>query len=548
MDAYSVSYTSPSRRNSSRIYQDLKTIRLQSLVQLEPEQLVRSLQILQQTGDVSPLDSGEKPHVGVIGAGLSGLRCADLLLQYGFDVTILEGRDRVGGRLHQETLSNGHLIDVGANWIHGTSSNPILDLAKRTKTAIGSWDTKPYIYDEDGELFPIDDGEDYSAIMWDIILDAFKHSEKHCQDIDPKESLLDFFHSRIDEVVPETQPNYKRTREIVMHMAELWGAFVGSPISRQSLKFFWLEECLEGENLFCAGTYQKILHEVAKPAMEGAAVKLNTKITKIHGRSVGGKQVQLESSDGQTFDFDEVVVTAPLGWLKQNLDAFNPPLPDRLTRGIQSIGYGCLEKVYITFPEAFWTKPIADGRMVQGFCQWLAPKYAVGMNPKRWTHEVVELASLTPATSQPSLLFYIYGEESQLITSSVRSLGPKEKHDFICAFFKPYYSRLPHFDEDDPKCQPTGSFTTDWLHDDLAGNGSYSNFQVGLTEGDKDIRAMREGVPSEGIWLAGEHTAPFVALGTVTGAYWSGESVGRRIAEAYGKSKGMSADTASCVA
>jgi hypothetical protein len=174
------------------------------------------------------------------------LRCADLLLQYGFRVTILEGRDRVGGRLHQEKLPNGRLIDVGANWIHGTSSNPILDLAKQTKTAIGSWDGKPYVYDEDGELLPVDDGEDYSAIMWDIILDAFKHSEKHCQDISPEESLLDFFHARIDDVVPETRPRYQRTREIVMHMAELWGAFVGSPISRQSLKFFWLEECLEG--------------------------------------------------------------------------------------------------------------------------------------------------------------------------------------------------------------------------------------------------------------------------------------------------------------
>jgi hypothetical protein len=53
MDAYSVSYTSPSRRNSSRIYQDLKTIRLHSIVQLEPEQLIRSLQVLQETGDVN---------------------------------------------------------------------------------------------------------------------------------------------------------------------------------------------------------------------------------------------------------------------------------------------------------------------------------------------------------------------------------------------------------------------------------------------------------------------------------------------------------------
>lgn len=35
------------------------------------------------------------------------------------------------------------------------------------------------------------------------------------------------------------------------------------------------------------------------------------------------------------------------------------------------------------------------------------------------------------------------------------------------------------------------------------------------------------------MWLAGEHTAPFIALGTTTGAYWSGEGVARRIAALY---------------
>ncbi len=55
---------------------------------------------------------------------------------------------------------------------------------------------------------------------------------------------------------------------------------------------------------------------------------------------------------------------------------------------------------------------------------------------------------------------------------------------------------------------------------------------------DKDIEALREGCPERGIWFAGEHTAPFVALGTVTGAYWSGEAVAKRVAEAYGFSGG----------
>lgn len=38
-------------------------------------------------------------HVGVIGAGLAGLRCADILIEEGINVTILEARDRLGGRV-----------------------------------------------------------------------------------------------------------------------------------------------------------------------------------------------------------------------------------------------------------------------------------------------------------------------------------------------------------------------------------------------------------------------------------------------------------------
>jgi hypothetical protein len=78
---------------------------------------------------------------------------------------------------------------------------------------------------------------------------------------------------------------------------------------------------------------------------------------------------------------------------------------------------------------------------------------------------------------------------------------------------------------------------TGWANDELAGYGSYCNFQVGLERGDEDIEVMRQGMPERGVWLAGEHTAPFVALGTVTGAYWAGEGVARRLASIYGLDK-----------
>jgi hypothetical protein len=290
--------------------------------------------------------------------------------------------------------------------------------------------------------------------------------------------------------------------------------------------------------LFCSGTYKKILDEIAKPALQGAEIKYQTKVDRISYRTNPEEKARVRTESGQTLEFDEVVVTAPLGWLKRNLDAFEPALPARMTKAIGAIGYGCLEKVYINFPKAYWLGSKDDDRKAEGFVQWLSPNYVSDTNPKRWNQEVVELASLGPEVSHPTLLFYTYGEQSQFITGELSKISDSQKKDeFLLNFFKPYYSLLPHYSESSPDCQPCGFMATDWLNDELAGFGSYSNFQVGLEEGDADIRTMREGMPDHGLWLAGEHTAPFVGLGTATGAYWSGEAVGKRIAEAYGQSK-----------
>jgi hypothetical protein len=106
--------------------------------------------------------------------------------------------------------------------------------------------------------------------------------------------------------------------------------------------------------------------------------------------------------------------------------------------------------------------------------------------------------------------------------------------ELLTNFFLPYFSRLPNYN---PSHQPKSILATNWASDELAGYGSYSNFQTGLERGNEDIEAMRHGVPEKGIWLAGEHTAPFVALGTVTGAWWAGEGVANRIVKAWGLEK-----------
>ena len=55
----------------------------------------------------------------MIGAGFAGLTAADGLAAEGWDVTVLEARERVGGRVWSARLGNGALIELGGEFITG---------------------------------------------------------------------------------------------------------------------------------------------------------------------------------------------------------------------------------------------------------------------------------------------------------------------------------------------------------------------------------------------------------------------------------------------
>src|SRR5689334_20173394 len=74
-------------------------------------------------------DEKDRDHVVIIGAGFSGLAAARKLADDGLRVTVLEARDRIGGRTRTDT-SLGVPIDIGASWIHGTEDNPLTKLAQ----------------------------------------------------------------------------------------------------------------------------------------------------------------------------------------------------------------------------------------------------------------------------------------------------------------------------------------------------------------------------------------------------------------------------------
>jgi hypothetical protein len=296
-------------------------------------------------------------------------------------------------------------------------------------------------------------------------------------------------------------------------------------------------------------------------ALQHADLRLNSPVVSIQAAKrdlTRDRQITVTTAGGQKYHFDDVIVTCPLGWLKKNKSVFNPSLPPRLSSAIDNISYGRLEKIYVSFPRAFWnipTKHTPNGgggmTVVNGsdiilnantshhppaHTQWLQPDYVkVPSIEGSWNMQCVSLAALPENCAHPTLLFYIYGPCAAHVVSNVKDLDEASPayYEFLDDFVRPFYSLLPGY-SNSTDCKPTDFLASKWISDDYAGNGSYANFQVGLEAGDKDIETMRIGMgPDRGIWFAGEHTAPFVGLGTTTGAYWSGERAAGQICDLY---------------
>lgn len=102
-----------------------------------------------------PPKLNKSPKVIVVGSGISGLTAARQLHSFGIDVTIVEARERVGGRV--ATFRKGQFIaDLGAMVLTGLGGNPLTVMANQISMELHKIRQKCPLYETHGKSGPLE--------------------------------------------------------------------------------------------------------------------------------------------------------------------------------------------------------------------------------------------------------------------------------------------------------------------------------------------------------------------------------------------------------
>ena len=436
---------------------------------------------LSEAEGAAPDDRPRAAEVIVIGAGMAGLAAARQLADWDYDVILLEARNRIGGRTWTDD-SLGLPLDLGASWIHGVNKNPMTALADKigAPRVVTDYDSITR-YKSDGTEFTNQESADIDALFEQFFEQVAEWQEETDNDSSLQDAL-DMFIS-----------NKRFSREGMLNLLYAVNTALeheyGADISDLSLWEYDQDGELKGEDVLFPNGYGQLAGALA----EGLDIRLGHIVRRVE-YSADGARV---TTDQGVFEGKVVLVTVPLGVLKNNAITFEPSLPKWKTDSIARLNMGVLNKCYLKFPEVFWD----EESHLLGY---------VSEEKGQWC-EWINFAALF---NQPILLGFNAGEfgyeieswtDEEIISSAMQTLRTI------------YGDAIPN---------PEGYIITRWGRDPFA-FGSYSHIPPFASGEDYDALAK----PVDNLFFAGEATHREFPS-TVHGAYLSGVRAAEEIDKA----------------
>lgn len=427
---------------------------------------------------------GEPMSILVIGAGMAGIAAARHLQDAGQAVTVLEARDRIGGRILTDR-SLGVPLDLGASWIHGRRGNPLTGLAREAGVMTFTTDYETLrLYTADGKAV----SEAELARLYETLEAVLESAADYGETLDHDTSLqagIDYVLAR--RTMPESEARLLRFALSLEVDTEIAAA-------PDAVSLWWWDEGEQfgGPDELMSGGYVSLVEWLA----QGLDVRTGHFVQTI---AYGPQGVRITTGQG-TLEADRAIVTLPLGVLQKGVVAFEPALPTARQEAIGRMGMGLLNKVVFRFPAVFWDE---DAEFIG---------YA-GEGNGRWPL----FMNLAPVLGEPILLAFNGGAQALDLESLSNEAIISEGLAVLAALYGP---GLP---------APDATLVTRWAADPLS-YGSYSYLPTGATPDDRDMLAE----PLESVlYFAGEATSRDYPA-TVHGALLSGQAAATRLLEDLG--------------
>lgn len=403
--------------------------------------------------------------VVVIGAGISGLAAAKKLKQKGFTVIVLEAQEKVGGRLRTDR-SLGVAFDEGASWIHGPSGNPITNLAAQSgANTLLTDDDNVSVFDTSGSAYT-DSLLTSSENQFNNALNAVRNAGNQNQS----------FETVFNSLYP-TQVNNRLWKYMLSAFLEF---NTGGDISKLSSKYFYDDEEFNGSDVIITNGYDKVTDYLS----QGLDIRLNTRVSAIDYSSPNIKV----STSTDVIEAAYVIVSVPLGVLKNNAISFTPALPANKATAIVRTNMGNVNKFLLIWNSPFWDTNL----QYIGYTPDTKGKFNYFLNVKKFT-------------TANALMTFAFGDYATV----TESMSDSEIRNEVMLHLKSIYGNsIPN---------PTNMLRTKWGQN-VNTYGAYSYATNGTTTADFDTLAKSI---NNKLFFAGEHTNREYR-GTVHGAYLSG--------------------------
>jgi len=423
--------------------------------------------------------TSDKRKVLVIGAGLAGLTAAWKLQNQGYDVLLIEARQRIGGRIWTSTKWADIPLDLGATWIHGAKNNPLTDLADKAQAErLMTYYAKAETYNTDGQALSVSEEKQLNQLRKQIFKQLRKAQNRE-DDVSIKqalEPLLKRFSIGSDE--------YRFINFILS--SDIEQEYSGS-IEKLSTHWFDNDKDFRGNDVLFVQGFKVITEFLAQQL----SIKLGETVKEIHWHQQPLRVITQKSE----FLAEQVIITLPLGILQAKKIQFTPALPEKKQKAIQKIGVGVLNKCYLRFPNAFWSAKV-------DWIEHIAAQRGV------WS----EWVSFQRALHQPILLGFNAAERGREIE---QWSDDKVVADAMKTLKMIYGENT---------LAPLDYQITRWASDPFA-LGSYSYNLVGASPG---VRKIFAAPIDKKLFFAGE-AAETHYFGTAHGAYLSGLRVAEEV-------------------